>query len=124
MNIPDNTKIQSIDLIIKNFNQSLNFYNEMIGFRVIEKSDDNAYLSANGKYPYLIHLEENKSAKPVNRHSAGLYHTAFKFPDRNSLGMTFLHLHGNKVKFHGFSDHIVSEAIYLVNLMETEWNCT
>jgi catechol 2,3-dioxygenase len=85
----------------------------MIGFRLIEKSDGNAYLSANGKYPYLLNLEVNKNAKPLDRHSAGLYHTAFRFPDRNSLGMTFLHLHENKVKFHGFSDHIVSEAIYL-----------
>lgn len=113
MKIPDNTKIQSVDLIIKNLERSLQFYNELLGFKIIERSDDKAYLSSNGKYPYIVYLEGNPNVKPMDRHSAGLYHTAFRFPDRESLGKTFLHLHENNVKFYGFSDHIVSEAIYL-----------
>ena len=113
MKIPDNTKIQSIDLTVKDLESSLNFYNKLLGFKIIEKKSNTAYLSSNGNYPYLISLEENKSANPLNRHAAGLYHTAFRFPDRKSLALEFLHLHENNTKFHGFSDHIVSEAIYL-----------
>jgi catechol 2,3-dioxygenase len=113
MKIPDNTKIKSVDLIVNDMESSLNFYNKLLGFKVIEKNSTKAYLSSNGEYPYLISLDENKTAGPVNRHGAGLYHTAFRFPDRKSLAKEFLHLHENNTKFHGFSDHIVSEAIYL-----------
>lgn len=113
MKIPDNTKIQSVDLIVKDLESSLDFYNKLLGFKIIDKNSTKAYSSPNGEYPYLISLEENKSANPINRHGAGMYHTAFRFPDRKSLAKEFLHLHENNTKFHGFSDHLVSEAIYL-----------
>jgi catechol 2,3-dioxygenase len=113
LKIPDNTIIQSVDLIVKDLKRSLNFYNDLLGFRTIEQTKNIAYLSSNGEFPYIISIEENQHAKLVNRNSAGLYHTAFRFPDRKSLARTFLHLHEKGIKFHGFSDHIVSEAIYL-----------
>ncbi len=99
--------------MVQDLESSLNFYDKLLGFKIIENTNKTAYLSSDGKYPYLLSLEENKTAKPIDRHSAGLYHTAFRFPDRKSLAKEFLHLHKNNVKFHGFSDHLVSEAIYL-----------
>jgi catechol 2,3-dioxygenase len=113
--IPDNTKIQSIDLIVKNLDETLNFYNNLIGFNIVELNDKNAYLSANGRKPYLIGLHENPQAKYPAKESTGLFHIAVKFPNRKELAKVFLRLFENKVKFQGFSDHIVSEAVYLAD---------
>jgi catechol 2,3-dioxygenase len=113
MKIPDTTKIQSVDLKIKNLDESLNFYSNLIGLKVIERKDDTAYLSAAGSYPYLISLHENKSALYRARGTTGLFHTAIRLPNRKELARVFLRLFDNGVKFQGFSDHIVSESLYL-----------
>ena len=113
MKIPDNTKIQSFDLRIKDLNVSLNFYSELLGFKVIEMNEGYALLSANGNLPYLIKLVEDKNALSISENSPGLFHVAFRFKNRKELGRVFMRLFKNNMKFKGFSDHIVSEAIYL-----------
>ncbi len=115
MKIPDNTKIQSVDLKIKDMERSLNFYSDLMGFKVIETVHNKSFLSANGQYPYLIKLEEDNSAIPRPGETTGLFHTAIRFPNRAELARVFLRLFDRKVKFQGFSDHLVSEAIYLAD---------
>lgn len=113
MKIPDKTKIQSVDLKVRDLKESLNFYSNLAGFKLIEEKDNSSFLSANGKYPYLIKLRELKDAVRRQRGTTGLFHTAFRFPDRKELARVFLRFFENKTKFTGFSDHLVSEAIYL-----------
>ena len=113
MKIPDNTKIQSVDLKVRDLRESLDFYSNLIGFRVIEEKGDTVLLSANGKPPYIIRLREVRDALRRQRGTTGLFHTAFRFPSRKELARVFLRLFDNKTKFTGFSDHLVSEAIYL-----------
>jgi catechol 2,3-dioxygenase len=115
MKIPNETKIQSVDLRIKNLDESLNFYSNLIGLKVIEQKDNTAYLSANGAYPYLIALHEDKSAIYRPQGTTGLFHTAIRFPNRMELAKVFMRLFEHKIKFQGFSDHLVSEAIYLAD---------
>ncbi len=115
MKIPVNTKIQSIDVAVKNLDKTLNFYKNLIGFQIAERDGKNIYLSANGKLPYLIGLHENPDGKYSSGNATGLYHIAIRFPGRKELAKVFLHLFENKTKFQGFSDHIVSEAIYLAD---------
>jgi len=113
MKIPDNTKIQSADLRVRNLKNSLNFYSNLLGLGEIERGEDYSLLSANGKNPYLIRLVEDKNAKPRSPNTTGLFHIAFRFPNRKELARVFMRLFNNKIKFQGFSDHLVSEAIYL-----------
>jgi catechol-2,3-dioxygenase len=40
MKIPDNTKIQSIDIAVKNLDKTLNFYKDLIGFQIAERDDE------------------------------------------------------------------------------------
>ncbi|MDQ3022209.1 MAG: hypothetical protein M3R36_16800 [Bacteroidota bacterium] len=47
--------------------------------------------------------------------TTGLFHLALRFPNRIELARVFLRLFDNKLKFQGFSDHLVSEAIYLTD---------
>ncbi|MCC7158321.1 MAG: VOC family protein [Ignavibacteria bacterium] len=115
MKLPDNTKIQSVDLKIKDMVRSLNFYSGLMGFKVIEAVHNKSFLSASGQYPYLIKLEEDSSAIPRPRGTTGLFHAAIRFPNRAELARVFLRLFDKKVKFLGFSDHLVSEAMYLAD---------
>ena len=48
-------------------------------------------------------------------HGAGLFHTAFVFPDRTALAATLLRLGALGVRIDGASDHDVSEAVYLTD---------
>lgn len=115
MKIPDNTKIQSVDLKVKDLEASLEFYSGLLGFKVISENKDSALLSANGKEPYLFKLAEDKNAVWRRRGTTGLFHTAIRLPSRKELGRVFKRLFKNNVKFQGFSDHLVSEAIYLAD---------
>lgn len=115
MTIPVNTRIQSIDLKVKDLSKMLEFYSDMLGFRILKNDNTTALLSANGELPYLIKLTEDKNASARIPGSPGLYHTAFRFRNRKELGRVFLRLFKNKIKFQGFTDHIVSEAVYLAD---------
>jgi catechol 2,3-dioxygenase len=115
MKIPDNTKIQSIDLSVSSLEKSLDFYSRLLGFKEITNDGNTVSLSADGKQPYVISLEENKDGKFPSANNTGLYHTAIRFPNRKELAKVFVHLFENKTKFQGFSDHLVSEAIYLAD---------
>lgn len=115
MKIPDNTKIQSIDLRIRNLETSISFYSNLLGFKEIERKNNTSLLSSSGDHPYLIRLVEDKNAKQRLQNSTGLFHVAFKFPSRKELARVFLRLFNNKIKFQGFSDHLVSEAIYFAD---------
>ncbi|MEO8211391.1 MAG: VOC family protein [bacterium] len=113
--IPDNTKIQSIDLRVRDIKTSLNFYSEMLGMIEFERTDNISYLSANGNLPYIIKLVEDKNATVRMQGTTGLFHLALRLPNRKELARVFLRLFNNDVKFQGFSDHLVSEAIYLTD---------
>ena len=113
MRIPEKTKIRSIDLKVKDLKASLTFYSEMLVFKIIKNESRNVLLSADGELPYLISLTEDKTAAAGKKDSAGLFHVAFRFRNRKELARVFLRLFNSGTKFQGFSDHLVSEAIYL-----------
>lgn len=115
MKIPDNTKIQSVDLSVSDLEKSLAFYSGLLGFKEIRRDGRTSFISANGEPPYIFSLTENKNGKQPLKNNTGLYHIAIKFPGRKELAKTFMHLFELKTKFQGFSDHLVSEAIYLVD---------
>ena len=115
MKIPDDAKILSVDLKIKNLVASINFFSTLLGFKEIKRNDKTSYLSANGNLPYLISLTEDKNSIPKPPGTTGLFHIAIRFPSRKELARVFLRLFDHKVKFQGFSDHLVSEAIYLLD---------
>ncbi len=115
MKIPDNTKIQSVELRVKDLDRVFNFYSGLIGLKEIERKDSASFLSAGGKYPYLVKLVEDKNAVQRPYNTTGLFHTAIRFPNRKELARVFMRLFKHKIKFQGFSDHIVSEAIYLAD---------
>ncbi|WP_445489979.1 VOC family protein [Niallia sp. 03133] len=109
-----NIYTSSVVLKVKNLEQSILFYKTMIGFKIKEKSDDKAVLTADGKSP-LVYLEQLHNAEPKKARTAGLYHFALLVPTREDLGMMLKHLLQSGYPIQGASDHNVNEAIYLAD---------
>ena len=112
--IESNTKIDSVNLKVTDIDKSLEFYKSFLGFKIVKRESSSVLLSPDGKLPYLVALTETKT-KPPNQKTAGLYHFAILLPQRKDLANFFSYLmqHKNEVKIDGFSDHLVSEAIYI-----------
>jgi catechol 2,3-dioxygenase len=111
--LPVETRLGAVRLQISNLDRSLDYYERVLGFRVIEKSAGRATLGVDGTNDTLIELRELPGARAVPRRGLlGLYHFAILLPDRKSLGRFLVHLVGLGIQ-PGMSDHLVSEALYL-----------
>lgn len=100
-----------VHLNVLDLNRAVQFYKEVIGFKVFEKGKDKVVLTADGKTPLLIiEQPENVTAKEPNR--SGLFHFALLLPKRADLGTLIKHFVANNIRI-GASDHLVSEALYL-----------
>lgn len=111
--LPDDTHIGHAHLQVSDLARSLRFYVDLVGFREVSRSNGTAVLSATGKLPAHLILTERRGARPKPRRSTGLFHVAIRLPGRYELARVFQHLVVNRWPFGGFSDHKVSEALYL-----------
>lgn len=112
--IDSDAKIGPVHLQVSDIEESLKFYKSFLGFKIVEKTTQMVSLSVDGKLPYLVSLSKAKSSNDTQRR-ASLYHFAILLPQRKNLGdfLSYLLKHKDKVKIDGFSDHLVSEAIYI-----------
>ncbi|QHT70460.1 VOC family protein [Rhodocytophaga rosea] len=110
--LPADTKIGYIHLQTAQLDRLLSFYVDLLGFKEIKRENNTSWLSANGQLPALIELTENKQASARNRHTPGLFHTAFLLSSRFALAQLLKRLLENNFRL-GYGDHGVSEALYL-----------
>jgi catechol 2,3-dioxygenase len=111
--LPIETRLGAVRLQISSLEKSLDYYEHVLGFRVIERSDGLATLGVDDSNDALIELRELAGARAVPRRGLlGLYHFAILLPDRASLGRFLSHLISLGIQ-PGMSDHLVSEALYL-----------
>lgn len=110
--IPATTHLGEVSLRISNLERSIQFYTEVVGLKLLERSEKVATLTADGKQP-LLRLEQLTDAvtMPV-RSTSGLYHFAILLPDRKSLGLALRNLAESGIEI-GQGDHLVSEAFYI-----------
>ncbi len=111
--IDSDAKIGQVHLKVSDINQSLQFYESFLGFKIVKKTPQTVFLASDDKFPYLIALSKARSNNSSKR--AGLYHFAILLPQRKNLADFLSHLleHENEIKIDGFADHLVSEAIYI-----------
>jgi catechol 2,3-dioxygenase len=113
--LPEATHLGRVRLQVADLDRSLAFYENVLGMRVIRRTDDSVRLGPHGEDREIVHLRQLKSARPVPRRGLlGLYHFAILLPDRASLGRFVAHLAEIGVRA-GMSDHFVSEAVYLTD---------
>jgi catechol 2,3-dioxygenase len=111
--LPGATHIGRVKLQVSDLAPSLDYYQRVLGLRVLESSGNRAVLGAQKGDAPLVELHERKGARTVPRRGLlGLYHFAILLPDRASLGRFLKHL-GELGAHAGMSDHFVSEAVYL-----------
>jgi catechol 2,3-dioxygenase len=81
-----------------------------LGFQVQQQTAVSATLGA-GAEPLLI-LQANPQARQT-RGTTGLYHFAILLPSRRDLAMALRNIAEQQIPLGGYSDHLVSEALYL-----------
>lgn len=113
LHLPDQTHIGHAHLRVRDLERSLNFYRDLLGLKVIDQRANTTALSATGAEPRLLVLTADNNAPAKPPRSTGLYHIAIRLPNRAALGRTFLRLLNHQWPFQGYSDHLVSEALYL-----------
>ncbi|MCG0239782.1 MAG: VOC family protein [Firmicutes bacterium] len=119
--LPAATRIGRVRLRVGDLERSLRFYRDLLGFHPVDPGLPPAPvlprrvvgLGTRPDAPPLVLLEEVPGARPPGPRTTGLYHYALLFPDRRSLARAVVRLAEAGWPFEGFSDHLVSEAVYL-----------
>lgn len=108
------TRIGHVHLKVSDLELSIAFYRDVMGFELQQRyGDQAAFLSAGGYHHHIgLNTWESRGGKPAPHGHTGLYHTAFLYPDRASLGAALAQVLAAGVELDGAADHGVSEAVY------------
>ncbi len=112
--VPTGTGVGHIHLKVSDLDRAISFYDDVLGFDLTQRyGDEAAFLSAGGYHHHIgLNTWHSKGTGPAPTRSAGLYHVAFVFPDRASLGAALQRVLDAGVPLDGAADHGVSEAVY------------
>lgn len=105
------TFVGQVNLKVQDLDRALAFYQQVIGFKVLEQTERTAKLTTDGK-TVLLSIEQPDDVLPKVGRTTGLYHFALLLPNRSDLANIVKHFIGIGLRF-GSSDHLVSEALYL-----------
>jgi catechol 2,3-dioxygenase len=116
--LPAGTHIGRVTIQVSNLERSLAYYRDLLLFTEIARGEwphgPTATLGAADGH-VLVELRERAGVRPVPRRGRlGLYHFAVLLPSRPDLGRFLAHLQHHHVPY-GAADHLVSEALYLVD---------
>jgi len=104
-------RIGMVTIRVRKLDAMADFYRDVLGLAVMERSATGAVLGAGGVK--LLVLEARPDAANEARTAAGLYHTAFLMPTRKDLARWLVNAAIHRVPLSGFADHRVSESVYL-----------
>ena len=91
------------------------YYEELLGLSRVGRRDGAIQLGVAADGTALLEIEHVPSARPDDPRGAGLFHTAFLFPERADLARWIARAAERKIRIEGASDHLVSEALYLTD---------
>ena len=108
-------RIGHVHLKVADLDRAIAFYSGVLGFSVTQRYGAGAAFLAAGNYHHHIGLNtwESAGGTPPPKGHTGLYHTAFLYPSRATLGDALKRILNAGIKLDGASDHGVSEALYL-----------
>ncbi|MBN1666612.1 MAG: VOC family protein, partial [Anaerolineales bacterium] len=97
-------------LAVPDLDRSLDFYQNVLGFRLHHQEGQVATLGAG--QADLLELQADPSFRRL-KGTTGLYHFAILVPTRRDLAFVLRRIAETETPVSGFADHLVSEAIYL-----------
>ena len=112
MPIHPTTHIGAVHLTVADLERSLTFYRRQLGFGDVWRRDASAGLGAGDQVLLVLHESEHA---PRPHRTTGLYHFAILVPSRLELARSLRHFAEIGTRMQGFSDHQVSEALYLAD---------
>jgi catechol 2,3-dioxygenase len=113
--IDPEVEVGHVHLKVSDLERAIRFYSEVLGFQVMQRMGSQAaFLSAGGYHHHVgLNTWETRGGAPAPPGTTGLYHVAFRYPNRGSLAGALRRLMAHSVPLDGASDHGVSEALYL-----------
>lgn len=105
------TFVSHVTIKVEDLKHSIEFYENVIGFDILEQTTSSAKLTTDGKTS-ILSLEQPETVIPMQGKTTGLYHFALLLPERSDLANIVVHFRENGMRF-AASDHLVSEALYL-----------
>lgn len=105
------TFVSNVTVNVTNLERSNQFYTEVLGFKVLEQTDEMIRYTADDKNNILTIVQPSNVLHKEERR-AGLYHFAILLPTAKDLANIVIQLQENGVQI-GASDHLVSEALYI-----------
>lgn len=106
--------VDKVALKVLDLERSLSFYQNVIGFEVLQQSANKVSLTADGENTLLV-IEQPDEILEKQPRTTGLYHFALLLPRRADLANLLQHFIQLQYPLQGASDHLVSEAIYLAD---------
>jgi catechol 2,3-dioxygenase len=104
-------RIDRVELRVSDVDRALGFYRDVAGLEVAVRDAQQAELRSDGGPVFLV-LDSAGVTAPADATATGLFHTAFRFPTRSSLGDALARV-GHAGLDVGAGDHLVSEALYV-----------
>lgn len=113
--IDPGVEVGHVHLKVSDLERAVRFYRDVLGFEVTQRMGSHAaFLSAGGYHHHVgLNTWESAGGPPPPPGTTGLYHVAFRYPDRAALARAYRRLIEHSVPLDGASDHGVSEALYL-----------
>jgi len=108
--VPPETGVGRVALRVADLGGQIGFYEEVVGLETLNRGKESATLGTAGTP--LLRLDARPDLEPRNSDETGLFHTAFRYPDRGALGDALARVE-SAWQLTGASDHLVSEALYL-----------
>jgi catechol 2,3-dioxygenase len=113
--IDPDTVVGHVHMKVSDLERSIRFYSDVLGFEIRQRMGNEAAFLGAGKYHHHVGLNtwESKGGSPPPASSTGLYHVAFRYPNRAALAAALRRLVKLSISLEGAADHGVSEALYL-----------
>jgi len=113
MRLPATAHIGGIHLRVLNLRVAAGFYADIVGVKAPPGTGGETVLTGHSEHGATVRLTETPDAPLRAKHSAGLFHIAFRYPDRRRLAAAMWRLVRAHYPIGGAADHLVSEAVYL-----------
>src|SRR5262252_6836550 len=86
--LPAESRVGVVRLLVSDLRRSVDYYEQVIGFRVLDRAERRVVLGPTGENRPLLELHSGPNVRPLagRRGFLGLYHFAILVPTRADLG--------------------------------------